>query len=114
MRFVFGRFVVKHGAWVYFKKKKNKYKVLNRSTPGMILPTAIAARFSTVLRCCCLLPVYGLLKSNNVNIVSQVLFCLGKQVASPGKIIVRLHNHPESLLALKLLKASWIGNLFLT
>lgn len=41
--------------------------------------------------------------------VYEVLFCLGKQVASPGKIIVRLHNHPESLLALKLLKASWIG-----
>lgn len=43
--------------------------------------------------------------------VYEVLFCLGKQVASPGKIIVRLHNHPESLLALKLLKASWIGRL---
>lgn len=33
-------------------------------------------------------------------------------MASPGKITVRLHNHPESLLALKHLKASCIGNPF--
>lgn len=40
----------------------------------------------------------------------QVFFCLDdSQEASPGKITVRLHNHPESLLALKLLKASYIG-----
>lgn len=49
---------------------------------------------------------------SNIDIMLQVLFCIGKQVASPAKITVRLHNHPESLLALKLLKASWIGNLF--
>lgn len=55
----------------------------------------------------------GIEMIRNIGVMLQVLFCIGKQVASPGKIAVRLHNHPESLLALKLLKASCIGNLFL-
>lgn len=69
MRFVFGRFVVKYGVWVYFKKKKNKYKVLNRFILGMILFIVIVVRFFIVFWCCCFLLVYGLLKLNNVNIV---------------------------------------------
>jgi DNA helicase MCM8 len=32
-------------------------------------------------------------------------------VATPGKINIRLHNHPDSLLALKSLKASCLGKL---
>ncbi|KAH8937600.1 hypothetical protein BDL97_16G036800 [Sphagnum fallax] len=41
----------------------------------------------------------------------EVLFCTNKQVATPGKINIRLHNHPDSLLALKSLKASCLGKL---
>ncbi|EFJ34946.1 hypothetical protein SELMODRAFT_405992 [Selaginella moellendorffii] len=41
----------------------------------------------------------------------EVLFCSGKKVDASGKVHIRLYNHPDSMLALKHLKAAYIGRL---
>eukprot|EP01018_Ginkgo_biloba_P024667 Gb_07123 [translate_table: standard] len=43
--------------------------------------------------------------------VHEVLLCSDKQSEYHGKINVRLYNHPDSMLALKNLKAAFIGRL---
>ncbi|XP_057865260.1 probable DNA helicase MCM8 isoform X2 [Cryptomeria japonica] len=43
--------------------------------------------------------------------IHEVLSCGDKQRDYPGKINIRLYNHPDSMLALKNLKAAFIGRL---